>query len=154
MNEPELSDAEAAELFGPPARAIKTDDDQLAVYLVLQGMRGDLMEAAEHDKVGNNQLARRLHISNSSVSRFLGGDGDFHVSTAVLYARALGRRWDFSLVPDQGCIASGNHYRSFGAYVGITTTGTMTSGSTQVITAMDSTADWRVQIEPKVKAVA
>lgn len=109
MNEPELSEAEGAGLFGGPAREIQADSDSLEVELALRTVRALLMEAAEDDKIGVNQLARRLHISPSSVSRFFGNDGDFHLSTAVLYGHALGRRWDFSLLRDASCAVRGNH---------------------------------------------
>lgn len=109
MSDADLTEAKLAELFGGPAPEVRPDEGHLAVQLALRTIRDELMTAAEHDKVGVNQWARRLGISPSSVSRFLGGDGDFHVSTSVLYARALGRRWDFVLASDQGCMKRGNH---------------------------------------------
>lgn len=109
MSDADLTEVEAAELFGAQAREVQPDEDQLMVQLALRIIRDELMAAAEHDRVGVNQWARRLGISPSSVSRFLGGEGDFHVSTAVLYARALGHRWSFTLESDQGCARRGNY---------------------------------------------
>lgn len=109
MSDPDLTEAEATELFGGPAREVHLNGDHLMVQLALRTIRDELMNSAEHDKVGVNQWARRLGISPSSVSRFLGGEGDFHVSTAILYARALGRRWGFTLAPDRACATLGNH---------------------------------------------
>lgn len=123
------TDSEIKELFGAPAREIQPDEDQLAVQLTLRTMRDELMEAAELDGVGVNQLARRLNISPSSVSRFLGGEGDFHVSTAALYARALGRRWECSLVSDDACRRDGNHHGRPTAIVGIDNHVTATVGN-------------------------
>ena len=103
------NETELKELFGAPARSIEPDNDQLEVQLALRTIRDYLMAAAELDDVEVNQLARRLCISPSSVSRFLGGEGDFHVSTMVLYTRALGRGWIFDLHHDSTCTANRNH---------------------------------------------
>jgi transcriptional regulator with XRE-family HTH domain len=123
------TEVEIAELFGGHARVIEPDNDELEIQIALRTIRDHLLSAAEHDKVGVNQLAGRLHISPSAVSRLLGGDSDMRVSTAVLYARALGRRWDFVLTDNETGTARGN-IRGAPATVEIITTSTMTSGAT------------------------
>ena len=104
----DLSQAEIIEMFGGEAGAVEVNADEVEVSLALQALRAQLLEAAEKMHVGINQLSRRLHISPSAVSRFLGGEGDMKVSTAVLYARALGQRWGIFLTPDDGCLPQGN----------------------------------------------
>jgi transcriptional regulator with XRE-family HTH domain len=108
MPDIELSEAEIAAMFGGEAGPIEIDPDEMAVALALRTLRDRLMEAAKADGVGVNQLAARLHISPSAVSRLLGGEGDMRVSTAVLYARALGRAWDFVLHDDAAARSAGN----------------------------------------------
>lgn len=109
MTGSELSPAEAAEIFGGEVGTIDPNPDELAVDLVLREIRDLIMCAAQEGGVGVNQLAKRLDIAPSSVSRFLGGEGDMRVSTAVLYARALGRVWDFSLRHNEDAVTKGNH---------------------------------------------
>jgi Helix-turn-helix len=104
-----LIDAETARLFGGQVEEIHPEDDLLEVQLALRTIRDHLLSVAERDGVGVNQLARRLDISPSSVSRFFSSDGDIRVSTAVLYARALGCYWDFELSGDAACTANRNH---------------------------------------------
>ncbi len=60
-------------------------------------IRKELLEALANDGVGVNELARRLHLAPSSVSRTLNNHGDMNISTAILYAAALGRVWSFKL---------------------------------------------------------
>jgi transcriptional regulator with XRE-family HTH domain len=111
MENPEhhLIDPETVRLFGGEVREIHPADDGLEVQLALRTIRDHLLSVAERDGVGVNQLARRLDISPSSVSRFFSNDGDIRVSTAVLYARALGCYWDFGLSRDAACTADRNH---------------------------------------------
>ena len=104
-----LIDAETARLFGGQVVEIHPEDDLLEVQLALRTIRDHLLSVAERDGVGVNQLARRLDISPSSVSRFFSSDGDIRVSTAVLYARALGCYWDFKISGDAACTADQNH---------------------------------------------
>lgn len=97
MTDLDLSDAEIAEMFGGQAQAIETDPDEMAVAAALMRMRGLLREAAENDDVRVGQLADRLNVSPSVVSRMLRSEGDMKVSTAVLWARALGKVWHLTL---------------------------------------------------------
>ena len=108
-SETDLSQAEITEMFGGEAGPVEVNVDEIEVSLALQALRAQLLEAAEKTHVGVNQLSRRLRISPSAVSRFLGGEGDMKVSTVVLYARALGQRWEMFLKPDDGCLPQGNH---------------------------------------------
>jgi transcriptional regulator with XRE-family HTH domain len=104
----EVVDAETIALFGGVAPNIESNNDEREVQLALRTVRDCLLETAERDNVGVNQLAKRLDISPSSVSRFFSSEGDIRVSTAVLYARALGCLWNFSLYPDSACTVRGN----------------------------------------------
>lgn len=128
MNHETSIDTETAELFGGEATAIQPNHAELEVQLALRTIRDHLSTAAEHDKVGVNQLARRLGISPSSVSRLLARDGDIRVSTAVLYARALGRRWEFALTPDHNCAGCGNRSPRPEISWGIPNASTLTTG--------------------------
>jgi transcriptional regulator with XRE-family HTH domain len=109
MPETELSPDDVAEIFGGEVGTVETDADEIEVSLAVNTIRDHLKAAAKEDGVGINQLAHRLDISPSSVSRFLGGEGDVRVSTVVLYGRALGRKWDFSLCKDAACVVHDNH---------------------------------------------
>lgn len=132
MPSTELSPAEVIEIFGGEVGTVETNADETEVSLALNTIRDHLIAAAKEDGVGVNQLAHRLDISPSSVSRFLGGDGDVRVSTVVLYGRALGRKWDFSLHKDSACEAQGNHHgRS--VTIGIGNSATATAGATFMI---------------------
>ena len=86
-----------AALLGGPVEPVVPDPDELAILLAVQRIRGLLLEAAQRDGVGVNQLASRLKVSPSAVSRVLRSEGDMRVSTAVLFALALGRQWAFTL---------------------------------------------------------
>ncbi len=105
----DVVDSETMALFGGLASSIETNNDEREVQLALRTVRDCLLEAAERENVGVNQIAKRLGISPSSVSRFFSGEGDIRVSTAVVYARALGCLWNFSLYPNSACAVRGNH---------------------------------------------
>ena len=148
MADDEPTEAEIAELFGGRARDIQPNNDELETHLALRTIRDSLLVAAEEEKVGVNQLAGRLHISPSAVSRTLGGDHDMRVSTAVLYARALGRRWDFVLRDNEACAVRGNH-RGAIAISGIHNSTTTTSAPPFSIVA---TADLTDSIAAKISS--
>lgn len=96
-NETSLSHEEAAEFFGVAVEPVPPDEQEMEIVLVLRKIRAMLAEAAQEDEVGNNQLASRLKISPSVVSRLLRSEGDMRVSSAVLCAHALGRSWSLKL---------------------------------------------------------
>lgn len=96
MSEP-LTPEETAELFGHPVEAAPINERELQVVLALRHIRAQLAEASERDRVGVNELAGRLKVTPPVVSRMLRSDGDMRVSTAVLWADALNRTWDFVL---------------------------------------------------------
>ncbi len=97
MPDLDLTEAEIAEMFGGEAQPIETDPDEMAVATILARIRVLLHKAAEDGDVRVNQLAKRLNVSPSVVSRLLRSEGDMKVSTAVLWARALGKVWSFAL---------------------------------------------------------
>ena len=137
MSEIDMSQNEIPEIFGGEAQPIKVDAQELEVSLALQSIRVQLLEVAEKAKVGTVQLAGRLGIAPSAVSRFLGGEGDMKVSTAVLYARALGHRWELFLKPDVVCVGYGNYHGQIKS-PGITGSVTKTSGVVQIRPAVTS----------------
>lgn len=96
-DEHNLAPAQVAELFGEPVKPTPVDEDEMQVALVLRQIRSLLAEAADSEKVGVTELASRLNVSPSVVSRMLRSEGDMRVSTAVMWAQALGRVWDINL---------------------------------------------------------
>lgn len=136
MADIDLTLDEIAEMFGGEAGDITPDAEELEVTLALQSIRSQLIELAERQKVNGSRLARRLHISPAAVSRTLGGESDMKVSTAVLYARALGHRWDITLVPDGACQHTGNHSGRPEMTLGISNTSTATAGPVLGVEAM------------------
>jgi hypothetical protein len=141
MSDTDPTHVELIEMFGGKAGPIETDPDELEVSLALQMVRGQLVDAAEEDKVGVTNLARRLHISPSAVSRTLGGESDMRVSTMVLYARALRRRWDFQLLEDPANLAHGNHPRTI-VTIGLSDAGTARSNSAAPAMVTVDTKNW------------
>ena len=101
MPDTEMSPEEITEMFGGEVAPIKVDHDEIEVILALQDIRGQLLAFVETENSSNPQplllLAKRLNITPLTVSRFLNGGGDMKISTMVLYARALGCTWNFTL---------------------------------------------------------
>ena len=84
---------------GEVTRAPQIDPSDLEIAVALGRVRGQILAAAKRDGIGVRELARRMNISASAVSRQLSSEGDMRFSTAILLARALGQRWNFSLSP-------------------------------------------------------
>lgn len=84
---------------GEVAQAPQIDPSDLEVAVAVGRVRGQILAAAKKEGIGVREIARRLKISASAVSRQLRSEGDMRFSTAILFARALGRRWHFSLSP-------------------------------------------------------
>jgi plasmid maintenance system antidote protein VapI len=82
---------------GKVTKAPQIDPSDLEIAVALGRVRGQILAAAKRDGIGVRELARRMEISASAVSRQLRSEGDMRFSTAILFARALGRRWHFSL---------------------------------------------------------
>lgn len=93
----EFTPDEAAEIFGKPVDPIPPDAREMELALVLRRIRSLLIDAAADRGVGVKNLAARLDVSPSVVSRMLRSEGDMRVSTAVEWAYALGFAWDFNL---------------------------------------------------------
>lgn len=68
---------------------------------MLRDLRGDLAEAMAKDGVTRAELARRLGVRPSVVTRVMDPSADVLVSTLFDLARVLQRRWRFRLEPDQ-----------------------------------------------------
>lgn len=105
----ELTPEEADEIFGSRVEPIPPDDREMELALVLRRLRSLLIEAAEKRGVGVTELASRLEISPSVVSRMLRSEGDMRVSTAVEWAHALDFAWDF-ILRDRHAAAPGANF--------------------------------------------
>ena len=96
----EDDDAAALALAGGKVtKAPQIDPSDLEIAVALGRVRGQILAAAKRDGIGVRELARRMNISASAVSRQLSSEGDMRLSTAILLAHALGQRWHFSLSP-------------------------------------------------------
>ena len=91
--------AELRALLGGPVRRLEVDHRDLAVAVLTGRARGEILAAAKEAGVGVRELARRLGISAAAVSRHLRSEGDMRLSTAALFADALGHEWRLGLVP-------------------------------------------------------
>jgi transcriptional regulator with XRE-family HTH domain len=100
MSSPEDDDAALLSLVGGKvAQAYLVEPADLEVAVEVGHVRGQILAAAKDEGVGVRELARRMKISASAVSRQLRSEADMRFSTAILLARALGRRWRFLLSP-------------------------------------------------------
>jgi hypothetical protein len=109
MADLDLTPEEIEDMFGGEAEEITPDPEELEIAVFLKDVRTQLCALAEHEGVTHARLAKRMHITPPAVSRTLHGEGDMKMSTAALYARALGHRCEFVLVPDRACQNVGNH---------------------------------------------
>ncbi len=113
----DLSPTEASELdemlaeFGAAVGWPDVDPDMREVAGVAAHVRGLLAEATAREGMSISDIARRLNVSKSAVSRHLRSDGDIRISTAVLLARALGRHWTIDLVPGNATASPTANYR-------------------------------------------
>jgi DNA-binding transcriptional ArsR family regulator len=93
--------AEIAAIFGGRVEAApQVSDADLAAATLVGRVRGEILAAVNEDGVGVRELARRLDVSPAAVSRHLRSEGDLRLSTAALFAAALGRKWNCHLVRD------------------------------------------------------
>ena len=100
---------EMAAILGGEVQPLFDHPDEREVALVLNDMRGLLIEATNAEDVGVNELADRLGVSPSAVSRMIRREGDLRVSTAVLWAFALGRTWRLHLSKFDRAVDRGNY---------------------------------------------
>jgi AcrR family transcriptional regulator len=91
--------AELGALLGGPVRKVQVDPSDLAVAVLTGRARGEILAAAKEAGIGVRELARRLGVSAAAVSRHLRSEGDMRLSTAALFADALGYEWRLALVP-------------------------------------------------------
>jgi len=101
--------AELRALLGGPVRKVEVDHRDLAVAVLTGRARGEILAAAREAGVGVRELARRLGVSPAAVSRHLRSDGDMRLSTAAIFADALGCEWRLALVP----LAAPQHDRRY-----------------------------------------
>lgn len=95
-----LDDVDAkvrAELLQGGFDAPEIDPTELLTAAVSGCVRGQILAAMNEDHVGVRELARKLGVSPSAVSRQLRSEGDIRISTAVILAHALGREWKMIL---------------------------------------------------------
>ena len=110
MSDTKMSQAEITEIFGGEVQPIEVDPQELEVGLALEHVRSQVVECMQRYDVGTVQLADRLHVHPSSVSRFLGSGGDMKVSTAVQYGRALGQTCTITYTPNYSCTSGGSYH--------------------------------------------
>lgn len=65
------------------------DAVDLMIASTARDVRGQILAEAQTQDVGVRELARRIGVSPSAVSRHLRAEGDFRISTAVIFANAL-----------------------------------------------------------------
>ena len=133
MADIDMTSDEILEIFGGEVQPIESDAQELEVGLALHSIRNQLATTAAHANIGTVQLAKRAGVAPSAVSRFLSSEGDMKVSTAILYARALGHRWDFALSPDISCSELRNNDAQIRSVNTLATSGT-TSRNHQLMT--------------------
>lgn len=100
-----IVDDELAALTGGafvPNHTVVADDMEVAS--ATRRIRAQLQAAAAKAGLGVRDLAKRLKVSPSAVSRHLRSEGDIRVSTAVLLAGAMGMKWEMTLVAKPHCI--------------------------------------------------
>lgn len=81
-----------------PVETPKVDPVGRELGALTQSVRGQITAAMKADGVGVRDLARSLDVSPAAISRFLRSAGDLKISTAVLLAHALGRKWNVELI--------------------------------------------------------
>jgi DNA-binding transcriptional ArsR family regulator len=91
-------DADLDALLGGKVGEINPDLADTAIAVLTARTRGEIVTAASEAGVGVRELARRLGVSAAAVSRHLRSEGDMRLSTAALFASALGLEWRIKLV--------------------------------------------------------
>lgn len=97
---------ELTKLLGVVKNEPKRDYDEEAAYKLINEARGLLMEAINDDRIKRSELARRLNVNPSLVTRFFKSGNDMKVSSLAFMARAIGREWKLQLIKPQtgtGC---------------------------------------------------
>ena len=97
--DPAKLDNELIALVGAGAATPIRDPEAEDIADLLGTIRRQVLSAAREDGVSTREIARRLGVSAAAVSRQLRSDHDLRVSTVVLLARALDRRWSLTLKP-------------------------------------------------------
>lgn len=81
-----------AEFLGGFPEDVQADAEEQSVFELLQDARWDLSQAAELQGIKGAEIAARLGISPSAVSRMVNNTGDVRASTLVLWARSVNRK--------------------------------------------------------------
>lgn len=90
--------AELANLLGGmEAVHAERDYEEEYVQCVINRVRGLLMEAIKIEGIKPSELADRLGVDRSQVTRFFRSGRDMKVSTLAIIARALNRKWIIEL---------------------------------------------------------
>jgi transcriptional regulator with XRE-family HTH domain len=76
--------------------------DEMEVYLETQRLAvmaaGELQKAMEQAGLTNSELAERIGVPRSRVTRVLDGEDNFTLKTLALFGLGCGFRWSFSPV--------------------------------------------------------
>ncbi|WP_204737457.1 helix-turn-helix domain-containing protein [Gluconacetobacter azotocaptans] len=107
-------------LLGGDAAQLERDYEEEAIQRLVNRARGLLAEAVSQDGVKPAELADRLNVNRSLVTRFFRSGQDMKVSTLALMARALGREWVLELT-DRRDEQPGNAVSSQAIPIGWTT---------------------------------
>ena len=102
-------------LFGEAAGKPQIDPDSLAAAELARHIRGLLAEATHEEKLSITDLAKRIGVSKSAVSRHLNSDGDIRASTMAIIGRALGRKFVVDLVREEKFAHPNVNYTTSGA---------------------------------------
>jgi transcriptional regulator with XRE-family HTH domain len=76
---------------------LHVDAREVAYARLLRNLRSLVADEAARENVSMRELARRLNVAPSVVSRVLSGEKDLLTSTLFDFAWELGREWEFSL---------------------------------------------------------
>ena len=72
---------------------IERDYEEEDIQRLVNIARSLLFEAVSEDNIRPSDLASRMGVHRSLVTRFFRSHGDVKTSTFVLFARALNRNW-------------------------------------------------------------
>lgn len=122
---------ELTALLGGPAGEVTRDRKEEIAGALIDRMRALLIRAVNDQKVSAADLAKRLDVDRSLVTRFFRSGKDMKVSTLALMADALDRSWVIELVGRTTERGNGHQVaqpsRSWPLYVGAVQEGVATS---------------------------
>lgn len=96
---------------------LKRDYDEEYIARVVNRVRGLLAQAVHERNITLTELAQKLGVNRSLVTRFFNSEGDMKVSTLALIAKALGKEWDIRLSDCRESKEGSNFHRHRGEQV-------------------------------------